>query len=97
MRNLSIALVLIASLVACSNDSKSSAAATSQQAGTQQELTPEQLGELGAAIEKAPNDAPRLLNERGLNEESFETAVRKVSEDPAASQRYAGAYKRAKA
>ena len=61
------------------------------------ELTAEQLGELGAEIRKNPDNAQRLLSEKGLSEESFAQAVRKVSEDPAASQRYAAAYKRASA
>lgn len=61
------------------------------------ELTPEQLGELGAQIKKNPNDAQRLLTEKGLDEKTFEQAIRKVSEDPAASQRYAEAYKKASA
>jgi ABC-type enterochelin transport system substrate-binding protein len=68
------------------------AAAAQQQAA---QLTPEQLGELGAQISKNPNDAQRLLAERGLNAQSFEQAVRKVSEDPAASKRYAGSYRKA--
>jgi hypothetical protein len=60
-------------------------------------LTPEQLGELGAKIKKQPSEAQRLLSQQGLTQESFETAIRKVSEDPEASKRYAEAYKRASA
>ena len=56
-------------------------------------LSPEQLGSLGAQIKKQPNDAHRLLLEQGLNEESFAAAIRKVSEDPAAAKRYAAAYR----
>ena len=58
-------------------------------------LTPEELGVLGAQIEKSPADAKRLLAARGLSEESFEAAIRKVSEDPAAAKRYAAAFRRA--
>lgn len=57
--------------------------------------TPEQLGALGAEIKKNPNDAHNLITQRGMTEESFAAAVRKVSEDPAAAKRYAAAYKQA--
>lgn len=101
MRTMSIAFALSALLaVGCSDRSKTTAVATTEErpAATAQSaanLTPEQLGELGAEIKKNPNDSQRLLTEKGLTEESFEQAVRKVSEDPQASKRYADAYKRA--
>lgn len=57
--------------------------------------TPEQLGALGADIKKHPNDAHKLLADRGMTEESFAAAIRKVSEDPAAAKRYAAAFKQA--
>ena len=58
-------------------------------------LTPEQLGQLGALINKQPANADKLLADQGLTQESFENAIRKVSSDPAASKRYAAAYKSA--
>ncbi len=58
-------------------------------------LTPEELGELGAKIKKNPSDAEKILSEKGLTQQSFEQQVRKVAEDPAASKRYADAYKKA--
>lgn len=60
-------------------------------------LTPEQLGELGAKIEKTPGQATTLLSEHGLNEKTFEQQIRKITEDPEASKRYAAAYEKAKA
>ena len=89
-------LVLLAFLGACSAETDTSTA-TPATVAVKSELTPEQLGELGAAIRKNPNEATRLLSEKGLNEESFESAVRKVAESPDASKRYAAAYKRASA
>lgn len=88
---------------ACANDERPAAATNASPAATpaaaesqqQANLTPEQLGELGAEIRKNPGEAQRLLSARGLNEQSFEQAVRKVSEDPAAAKRYADSYKRA--
>jgi hypothetical protein len=58
-------------------------------------LSPEDLGTLGAQIKKQPNDADKLLAERGLNEQSFAAAIRKVSEDPSSAKRYTAAYKKA--
>ncbi len=57
-------------------------------------LTPEQLGELGAKIKAHPKDADRILSDAGLTASTFEAQIRKVSSDPAASKRYAAAYKR---
>ena len=102
MKTTFMTLALCALLLAgaCSNDQPSATAggsttptpaATAQQAS----LTPEQLGELGAQIRKNPADAQRLLSQRGLNEQTFEQAVRKVAEDPAAAKRYSDSYKKA--
>ncbi|MEA2164096.1 MAG: hypothetical protein QOK37_2223 [Thermoanaerobaculia bacterium] len=58
-------------------------------------MTPEQLGQLGALINKQPANADKLLADQGLTQATFESAIRKVSSDPAASKRYAAAYKSA--
>jgi len=92
-----VAIVALTLTIGCRNQPASSTSNSSntQPAVAQASLTPEQLGELGAAIKKSPNDAQRLLSDHGLSEESFEQAVRKVAEDPAASKRYAAAYHKA--
>ena len=101
MKKTSIALALMALLVAgaCTNDEKTATAGSSEPASaavtTNQELTPEELGELGAQIRKNPDNARQLLTARGLDEQTFEQAVRKVSEDPAAANRYSESYKKA--
>lgn len=103
MKTLAIALALSAMLFggACSEKET----ATNTPAGTPAEqtaeatdaqLTPEQLGELGAEIEKNPNEAKQLITDKGLDEQQYEQAMRKLSEDPAASKRYAEAYKKAR-
>lgn len=112
MRSTSIVWTLCALLLAgaCANDDKPAAAAGNSAASSsatatpsvsqpqqQASLTPEELGALGAQIKKNPADAQRLLSERGLNEQQFEQAMRKVSEDPAASKRYAESYNKADA
>ena len=93
------AIAAIAALtltIGCHNNEQSTSSASSSTTSvTQASLTPEQLGELGAAIKKSPNDAQRLLSDHGLTEQAFEQQVRKVAEDPAASKRYADAYKKA--
>jgi hypothetical protein len=73
--------------------SSTPAGTTSVSSASASTLSPEQLGSLGAQIKKQPGDAHRLLQEQGLSEESFAAAIRKVSEDPAASKRYAAAYR----
>ena len=77
--------------IACHNKEQSAAtsSSTSETTVAQSTMTPEQLGELGASIKKSPDNAQKLLADHGLTEESFEQAVRKVAEDPAASKRYA--------
>jgi hypothetical protein len=96
MKTISIALALtLLFAFGCRNEP--AAPATTEPTAAAANLTPEQLGELGAKIRKQPNDAQRLLTEAGLTEESFEQAIRKVSEDPQASKRYAAAFNRANA
>lgn len=61
------------------------------------QLSPEELGELGAQIKKTPDRAGELLSAHGLTEKSFESQIRKITEDPEASKRYADAYTKASA
>ena len=98
--SLAIAALTLTFTFACS---KQDAATTSDnrpvatsEAGTtsQAQLTPEELGELGAKIKASPSDAQKLLAEKGLNEQSFEQAIRKVAENPEESKRYAAAFKK---
>ncbi|MGZ7078630.1 MAG: hypothetical protein ACXVJT_04360 [Thermoanaerobaculia bacterium] len=98
MRTLIAAFILAIALTACRNQPAATSAQNQQPTSAtaaQSSLTPEQLGELGAQIKKSPNDAQKLLTDRGLTEQSFEQAVRKVAEDPAASKRYTAAYHKA--
>ena len=105
MKQTLIALTLSLTLAgACGQNKPASVASTEPPpaadqttAEAQQTLTPEQLGELGAKIEKTPDQASALLSAQGLNEKSFEQQIRKITEDPEASKRYAAAYEKAKA
>jgi hypothetical protein len=96
-----LALVLTLALAAaCSNEQKTATtetpAATPQTAGAVN-LTPEQLGEIGAQIRKEPARANEILTARGLDQQSFEKAIRDVTENPDASKRYAEAYRKGSA
>jgi hypothetical protein len=103
MRHTLLGITLCAALIAggCSkaNQTATTTATTSGSTvvatanGTS--MTPEQLGQLGALINKQPANAEKLLADQGLTQETFESAIRKVSSDPAASKRYAAAYKSA--
>jgi ABC-type enterochelin transport system substrate-binding protein len=93
-----ISLVAVLALAGCGAKDQNAATtggATQQQASAATSMTPEELGELGAKIRKSPDRANELLRERGLTEKTFETEIRKVTEDPEASKRYAAAYKKA--
>ncbi|HEX7150041.1 MAG TPA: hypothetical protein VF618_01040 [Thermoanaerobaculia bacterium] len=88
---------LLLTTAACNRTAAPSVAQQGQPAAVAQAeaLAPEQLGELGGQIRKDPARAQQLLAQHGLTEESFEQAVRKVAEDPAASKKYADAFKKA--
>jgi ABC-type enterochelin transport system substrate-binding protein len=97
---LAISLVVLLAFAGCGAKDKQAANVESSQKqvstnAAATSLTPEELGELGAKIRKTPDRANQILRDRGLTEKSFETEIRKVTEDPEASKRYAAAYKRA--
>ncbi len=95
-----ISLVLPLALAGACNQRPTAADATPATEATRaatESLSPEELGKLGAELKKNPDRADQILTERGLDAKSFETAIRKVSEDPEASKRYAAAYKEASA
>ncbi|MEK6375307.1 MAG: hypothetical protein AABO58_21745 [Acidobacteriota bacterium] len=100
MKKTSIAIAAMTLLLAFGCNQKSSTTTentppASQQTAASQNLTPEQLGEIGAQIKKNPSDAEKILTEHGLTMASFEKAIRDVSADPAASRRYRDAYNKA--
>jgi hypothetical protein len=105
MRKTTIAIATLTLFLTfgCSKGSTASTSKSSSPSGNaeataaQANLTPEELGELGAQIKKNPSDAQKLLSEKGLTERSFEHAIRKVAENPEESKRYAEAYKKASA
>jgi hypothetical protein len=105
MKRSLLGIALCASLIACGGNKSdqtasttsvsTTAAAANAPAANTPALTPEQLGQLGALINKQPANADKLLADQGLTQATFEAAIRKVSSDPAASKRYAAAYKSA--
>lgn len=100
MRPILTLTLLVSLLIGCGQkDDRASSATTTPapEAAAQISLTPEQLGELGAQINRQPDRAGELLTHHGLTAESFEKEIRRITEDPQASRRYANAYKRARA
>lgn len=99
--SLALATLTLIVTLGCSKDATKSTSASSSNSPTTvaaqstTNLTPEDLGALGARIKKNPADAQKLLSEKGLTEESFASAIRKVAENPEQSRRYAAAYKAA--
>lgn len=90
--------VLLLFAAACGGDAPSAATSTSATETTAQAavtLSPEQLGQLGAEIRREPARADELLARHQLTRESFERAIRGVTEDPDASRRFAAAYRSA--
>jgi hypothetical protein len=103
MRKISIGIATLTLLLAigCKNNQNQTATnagynnSSSAVAAQTNNMSPEDLGTLGAAIKKHPKDAQKLLSDKGLSEQQFEQAVRKVAESPEQSKRYTDAYKKA--
>lgn len=106
MRKISIAIAAVTLVLAfgCKNQNQSYSstdtggnAANTVSSSSQQatNLSPEDLGALGAKIKANPKDAQKILSDKGLTEQQFEQAVRKVAENPDQSKRYTEAYKKA--
>jgi uncharacterized lipoprotein NlpE involved in copper resistance len=105
MKKITIAIAALSLVLAfgCKNQNQNQSSSAYSSSGTntvsssQQttNLSPEDLGALGAKIKKHPKDAEKLLSDKGLTEQQFEQAVRKVAENPQDSKRYAEAYKKA--
>ena len=91
-----LALTAMLSLAACQQKQTATAATPEPTAQTvaAQKLTPEQLGELGGLISNTPDRANELLAQHNMTRESFEKAIREVTENVDASKRYAAAYKK---
>ena len=96
---IAIAALTLVLTLGCKDKSKTASysSPSQQPVATEQaqNLTPEQLGEIGAQIKKHPKDADKILSEHGLTQASFEKEIRQVASDPAASRRYRDAYKKA--
>jgi len=101
MKRILIAIATTALVLAIGCNKNESTSATSNAPNNapavaqQTNLSPEDLGTLGAEIKKHPKDADKILADKGLTEQQFVKAVRKVSENPEESKRYAAAFKKA--
>lgn len=91
-----LAALVVVGVIACGQDAPSSATSSVAPLATSTPaLSPEQLGELGAEIRKNPATADEVLARHQFTRETFEQAIRNVTEDAEASKRYAAAYRRA--
>lgn len=96
MRAAMTVLISVALLAGCQNAGTAGTAnesAVEMKAEAEVNLTPEELGKVGARIAKDPENAESILESRGLDIASFEKAVRDVTEDPEAAKKYAEAYR----
>ena len=93
-----LAVLVMFAVGACQQKTDAATAtATSAETAATNGLTPEQLGALGAEIRKDPSRGDELLRRHGLTRDSFEKAIRDVTENADASRRYAEAYRKASA
>jgi hypothetical protein len=90
-----VCLTVMLSLAACQQKEATTAANPTPAAPVATAtLTPEQLGELGGLIKNNPDRANELLTQHNMTRESFEKAVREVTENVDASKRYAASYRK---
>ena len=90
-----LCLTVVLSFAACQQkETATTATPAAPAAATAQTLTPEQLGELGGLIKNNPDRANELLAQHNMTRESFEKAVRDVTENVDASKRYTAAYRK---
>ncbi len=89
-----LCLTVVLSFAACQQKQTATTATPAAPAAATQTLTPEQLGELGGLIKNNPDRANELLTQHNMTRESFEKAVRDVTENVDASKRYTAAYRK---
>lgn len=92
-----LVFALTLSVAAACQQEQQTTTAEQPQVAPAANLTPEQLGELGARIQKEPDRAEEILQQHGLTPESYEQAVRGITEDVDASRRYSDALRKAAA
>ena len=56
------------------------------------ELSPAELGEIGAELDRSPERAEEILREKGVDPDEFEAAVREVAADVDAARKYSRAF-----
>ncbi len=59
-------------------------------------LSPEKLGQLGVQLEAEPDRIEEILAEQGLTLDTYEAAIRRITENPGDARRYAEAYDNAR-
>lgn len=89
-RSLALAVLVLCSglALACGGDG----GVESEAVGSAAELSPSDLGALGARLHQSPQEADTILESEGLTWEEFEAAVRQVSADVDDAQAYTEAF-----
>lgn len=93
MNGLLVAVMLLG-LAACGGEAESVTVVDAPEEVV--ELSPEELGELGVRLEAEPDRIEEILGEHGLTLETYEAAIRRVTENPGEARRYAEAYDNAR-
>jgi hypothetical protein len=88
---LPILLVSLAATACSTSEDEANAAAV--EAASEVELSPEELGRLGARLHEQPDEAERILAAAELTWEQLEAAIRLVAEDAETAKRYAEAFR----
>jgi hypothetical protein len=91
---LPLALFLLATPLwtACNGDDDGTPSPQTGETVAAADLSPEELGTLGAEIDREPERAAEILEERGLDPDEFAEAVRAVAADVGDSKDYAKAF-----
>lgn len=56
------------------------------------ELSPAELGEIGAELDQSPDRAEEILREKGIDPDEFGAAVREIAADVDAARKYSRAF-----
>jgi Ni,Fe-hydrogenase III small subunit len=91
-RTLLLSVLVLASGLALACGGSGDGGVEAETVGSAAELSPTDLGTLGARLHQSPQEADAILESEGLTWEEFEAAVRQVSADVGDAEAYAEAF-----
>lgn len=77
---------------ACNGDDGETPAPRAGEDVAAADLSPKELGALGAELYRSPDRAEQILADRGIDPDEFEAAVREVAADTGDAREYAEAF-----